>query len=55
MQDSPFFDKYELGKELGSGAFSVVREGKDRKTGEKFAVKCVNRKELNKDDLEVSQ
>ncbi len=34
-------DDYELGPELGSGAFAVVREGRCRKTGKKVAIKVV--------------
>lgn len=48
-----FADDYALGKELGSGTFSVVREATLRATGEKFAIKCIKRAELSKDDLEA--
>lgn len=37
-------DDYKLGKELGSGAFSNVRLAVNKKTGEKCAVKMVNKK-----------
>jgi len=46
-------DKYELGKELGRGGFSVVRKGKNKITGEEFAVKCINKKNLKKDELQL--
>jgi calcium/calmodulin-dependent protein kinase I len=46
-----FADVYQMGKELGSGTFSVVREATHRVTGEKFAIKCIKRDELSKDDL----
>ncbi|KAF1316571.1 Camk protein kinase, partial [Globisporangium splendens] len=46
-----FADVYEMGKELGSGTFSVVREATHHVTGEKFAIKCIKRDELSKDDL----
>eukprot|EP01098_Paradermamoeba_levis_P008210 TRINITY_DN3403_c0_g1_i3.p1 TRINITY_DN3403_c0_g1~~TRINITY_DN3403_c0_g1_i3.p1 ORF type:complete len:337 (-),score=60.15 TRINITY_DN3403_c0_g1_i3:74-1084(-) len=32
---------YELGKRIGSGSFSIVREAVEKKTGEKRAVKCI--------------
>jgi len=32
---------YELGDEIGRGGFSVVFEAKEKKTGQKVAVKCV--------------
>ncbi|KAL3232618.1 DNA damage response protein kinase DUN1 [Nakaseomyces bracarensis] len=34
-----FFDKYLLGKDLGSGHYAVVKEAKNKKTGETVAVK----------------
>jgi len=34
-------DVYELGEELGSGAFSIVKEGTNKKTGVKAAVKIM--------------
>jgi len=40
-------DAYEMGKELGSGAFSTVVLATSKDTGEKFAVKIVNRSSLN--------
>lgn len=40
-------DSYQLGRELGSGAFSRVVEGTHLKTGQKYAVKIVNKEETN--------
>ena len=34
-----FFDDYILGKQLGSGHYAVVKEAKDKKTGQAVAVK----------------
>eukprot|EP01113_Clastostelium_recurvatum_P020307 TRINITY_DN240_c0_g1_i4.p1 TRINITY_DN240_c0_g1~~TRINITY_DN240_c0_g1_i4.p1 ORF type:complete len:319 (+),score=99.38 TRINITY_DN240_c0_g1_i4:435-1391(+) len=34
-------DHYLIGKEIGRGAFSIVKEATHRKTGEKFAVKSI--------------
>ncbi|KAF4315845.1 hypothetical protein G195_010655 [Phytophthora kernoviae 00238/432] len=48
-----FADEYTLGKELGSGTFSVVREATHKTTGERFAIKCIKRAQLSKDDLEA--
>lgn len=45
-----FVKKFELGKELGKGAYSVVREARDRSSGELFAVKCMAKKSLTKED-----
>ena len=42
---------YNMTKELGSGAFSVVRLGEDRNTKEMAAIKCVDRKKLSEEDL----
>merc|ERR1712232_183779 len=41
---------YEIGNELGSGAFSVVKSCRRKDTGEEFAVKIIN-KETVKADL----
>ena len=38
-----FFALYTLGKDLGRGKFAVVRQGTHRKTGEKVAVKIVDK------------
>jgi serine/threonine protein kinase len=45
-----FAKKFELGKELGKGNFSVVREARDRTSGDLFAVKCMQKKSLTKED-----
>ncbi|CAI4058112.1 hypothetical protein N7582_001021 [Saccharomyces uvarum] len=34
-----FFDKYLLGKELGAGHYALVKEAKNKKTGQQVAVK----------------
>jgi len=46
-------DNYKLGKELGRGTFSVVREATRNSDGKRFAVKCINRKGLTKEDEEA--
>ena len=38
-----FFALYKLGKDLGRGKFAVVRQGEHRSTGEKVAVKIVEK------------
>ncbi|CAM9791560.1 unnamed protein product, partial [Discosporangium mesarthrocarpum] len=43
-------DLYDIGPELGRGAYSVVRSARFKKTGEEVAVKIVNRKGLPRDD-----
>jgi serine/threonine protein kinase len=48
---SRFADEYTLGKELGAGTFSVVREATHKATGEKFAIKCIKRAQLSSEDL----
>lgn len=44
---------YELKEELGKGAFSVVRKGVNRESGQFVAVKCVNRDNLPQEDEEA--
>jgi len=36
-------DKYEVGKELGRGGFSIVYEGTQKETGEKYALKTIDK------------
>jgi len=48
-----FLSKYSLKEEIGSGAFSAVRLAVSKATGERYAVKCIKRKDLPKED-EVS-
>lgn len=45
-----FTDVYRLGKELGSGAFSVVKEGSKKDSGESFAIKVVTKAKLTQED-----
>lgn len=42
---------YKFGRRLGSGTFSTVHIGQDKRTGEKFAIKCIRKCKLSKDDL----
>jgi len=37
-------EKYERLEEIGKGNFSVVYRGRDKETGEEFAIKCINKK-----------
>jgi len=48
-------DKYELGQELGRGGFSIVREGRNRSTGEKVAVKFIEKKFVDQEELKLLQ
>jgi serine/threonine protein kinase len=45
-----FNEVYKLGKQLGEGAFSVVKEGQHRSTQESFAIKIVTKAKLSKED-----
>jgi len=45
-----FNEVYKLGKQLGEGAFSVVKEGQNRETRESFAIKIVTKAKLSKED-----
>lgn len=45
-----FNELYKFGKELGSGAFSVVKEGSHKQSGESFAIKIVTKAKLTAED-----
>eukprot|EP00903_Cladosiphon_okamuranus_P008290 g7977.t1 len=49
----PFLEEYEIGEELGKGAFSVVKSATRKQDGQKSAVKIVERRKLGKGDLEA--
>lgn len=38
-----FHDKYEIGETLGKGSFAVVKEARHRQSGERFAIKMIDR------------
>merc|ERR1711879_360478 len=44
---------YSIGSKLGTGGFAVVRKCKRRADGEVFALKVINKKNLDKDDLVI--
>jgi len=46
-------DKYDIGKELGRGGFSIVKKGKNKFTGEEVAIKCINKRTLKKEELQL--
>jgi len=46
-----FLKTYLLSRELGSGAFSVVKLGVNKVSGESVAVKIVSKKKLSEEDL----
>jgi len=45
--------KYEVGEEIGRGAFSQVHVGKNKKTGEKVGIKFIGKKWADADDLKL--
>ncbi|ETW06233.1 CAMK/CAMK1 protein kinase, variant 1 [Aphanomyces invadans] len=48
-----FEANYTLGKKLGEGTFSVVKEGIQKATGKKFAIKCIKKSGLSQEDLDA--
>jgi len=44
-------DAYEIGDEIGRGAFSVVKKGKNKKSGKEVAIKFIEKKFVDKQDL----
>lgn len=45
-----FNELYKLGKQLGEGAFSVVKDGSHKQTGEHYAIKIVTKSKLTQED-----
>jgi hypothetical protein len=50
-----FKNVYVLGKELGSGAYAVVKEGSHRRTGKSYAIKIVEIECMDHADLDALQ
>lgn len=48
-----FKSNYTLGKMIGSGTFSVVREALHKETHQKFAIKCIKKDGLTEEDIEA--
>ncbi|CAM9132579.1 unnamed protein product, partial [Hapterophycus canaliculatus] len=42
---------YEIGEEIGSGAFGTVNIAEDRTTGEKVAVKCISKSRIQRSNM----
>ena len=47
-----FADVYTVGKQIGSGAFSVVCKGTNKETGDEVAIKVMTKSKLSNDDFE---
>lgn len=50
---SSLTDKYEVRQKLGKGKFGLVRLGIHKENGRKVAIKIMNKKEMNNQDLEL--
>lgn len=48
-----FEEQYTLGKMIGSGTFSVVRDAIHKPSGHKYAIKCIKREGLTAEDIEA--
>jgi len=45
--------KFDVGKELGRGGFSIVKEGTDKTNGEKVAIKFIEKKYVDQEELKL--
>jgi serine/threonine protein kinase len=50
MDASSVSSVYEMKQELGKGAFSVVHLAVNKKTGEKVAIKIIDKRETKQED-----
>lgn len=48
-----FEEQYALGKVIGSGTFSVVRDSVHKPSGQRYAIKCIKREGLQAEDIEA--
>ena len=53
INDYNFYDFYDVMKELGEGHFGKVCRCKNKKNGEHYAVKILNKTKLNRNDLNL--
>jgi len=51
--NEPIKDKYSLDEEIGKGGFSVVYKAKRAGTNQEYAVKCINKKKVEGDDIRL--
>jgi len=49
----PIEQHYDFGKQLGSGAFSIVKEGSNKKTKQKVAIKIIKKETVEGDDIKL--
>ncbi|KEG06137.1 serine/threonine protein kinase [Trypanosoma grayi] len=52
MESKRCIGKYQLGKTLGAGNFSKVKMGTDMETGEKWAIKIIDKEQLVREHME---
>lgn len=55
ITDREYTDDYDVGKQIGSGAYSKVYQCSDKATGEAYAVKVVTKSRLKPKDLAALQ
>ncbi|KAI9913004.1 hypothetical protein PsorP6_004908 [Peronosclerospora sorghi] len=53
VNPNSFEEQYALGKVIGSGTFSVVREAVHKPTNQRYAIKCIKRQGLVAEDIEA--
>jgi len=53
LSEGRLLDNYVVGKELGRGTFSIVKEGTHKKSGQRVALKFVDKKYVDEEDLKL--
>ena len=49
----PIENYYQLGNEIGRGGFSVVVEATEKKSGDKYAIKCIKKTMVEGEDIKL--
>ena len=55
IKNKSLFDKYEVKQKIGKGKFGLVKEGINKESKEKVAIKIMTKENMDKSDLELAK